>query len=384
MLDRVPSAAPLVHGQQGVHTRALGIIGGHVTGFAAIHTSAHMQAEEPFKNSPWLQLVVMVIFASVWACLAFVSRKIREVITQIDKELTEEEEEAEDDVAAICLGKLFCNSMRYFILGHDPSKEILLCKTCAAPSYSQAATMYSVGVGFMVLMFLANHYHVAIKRIEYSQVTKRFVKLVLATFAFSASWTILFANYWFFKTVDSGSQIQAPVLQMLVVALFVGLCSMLVIFVMDYLADNEVLEPKGLRHLMTAVGLMVGLSWEACFDMATEALGEGLSEEASFSHAGTYWMALLNLSLVAISYPAWRLYIMPKAYPDLQQLVGKHPPISSLWGFRQLLNIHNNSNSHDETHEESRELTHDHHHNSDQEGEETRENGRKALLQEPL
>mmetsp|Transcript_52377 Transcript_52377/g.94269 ORF Transcript_52377/g.94269 Transcript_52377/m.94269 type:complete len:535 (-) Transcript_52377:83-1687(-) len=324
---------------QKLHMTALSTIGAHVSGFAAIHTFSEIQTEEPFKRNAFMNGVVAVIFALVWVFLAFVSKHIRRSIKHSEHFPKEEEhewveqcEESENDVLAICLGKLFCNASRFALLGKLHEKEILLCDACPPPRMRTVVLMFALGVFFMGLVFFANIFHNRVAKFEDNPRVKRFVKISLATFAFSMSWTLLFANQWLFKVWDVSSHIQSPVMKMLLVALFLGVSSMVAIFVLDYLADHEIVDSKALRSVMFALGMLVGLSWEGSFDVATEALAEGLADEGDEESAkGTYYTALLHIILVMISYPAWRLYILPKTDPELAEIIGKFPPLSHLW-----------------------------------------------------
>jgi hypothetical protein len=65
---------------------------------------------------------------------------------------------------------------------------------------------------------------------------------------------------------------------------------------------------RTLRGEFTAVGLLLGLAWEHVFDAAVESLEPKFPEEKNW-----LYLALFTLALVLFVFPAWAVYILPKA-----------------------------------------------------------------------
>merc|ERR1719231_1559742 len=100
-------------------------------------------------------------------------------------------------------------------------------------------------------------------------------------------WSLLYTGQWLFWAVfpsglaGHGSKMLARV----VMAIVDSSIAVVAILVVDFLADRlqEMGSPrrhrgleiaKGLRTLMSALGLLLGLAWEAAFDQALEHLVE--------------------------------------------------------------------------------------------------------------
>ncbi|CAK0820619.1 unnamed protein product, partial [Prorocentrum cordatum] len=64
---------------------------------------------------------------------------------------------------------------------------------------------------------------------------------------------------------------------------------------------------NGLRELLRVFGLLMGLSWEACFVTAVEDISEGHTK-----HQRTFIISGITLALGLVVVPAWALYILPK------------------------------------------------------------------------
>lgn len=82
--------------------------------------------------------------------------------------------------------------------------------------------------------------------------------------------------------------------------------------IIDRIADTEQADgengvSKGLRELLRVFGLLMGLSWEACFVTAVEDISEGHSQ-----HQRTFIVSGITLGLGMVVVPAWALYILPK------------------------------------------------------------------------
>eukprot|EP00933_Yihiella_yeosuensis_P054895 TRINITY_DN5347_c0_g1_i1.p1 TRINITY_DN5347_c0_g1~~TRINITY_DN5347_c0_g1_i1.p1 ORF type:complete len:130 (+),score=15.66 TRINITY_DN5347_c0_g1_i1:40-390(+) len=91
---------------------------------------------------------------------------------------------------------------------------------------------------------------------------------------------------------------------------------------------------------MAGTGVLVGLSWEKVFDVSCETFALAIlhdsepyaPEQVVYVHVG------VNAVLFLLCYPAWRLYILPKTDPKIQELHGTpYPPLSSIVLGRDIL-----------------------------------------------
>merc|ERR1712129_455604 len=99
-----------------------------------------------------------------------------------------------------------------------------------------------------------------------------------------------------------------------VLALVVSAIVFVSIFLMDYIMDKELLgkEPEAasdaLEEIILALSVLVGFAWEQSFDTAVSILASSIANEVPQSVS----KLAMSLSLVAIVFPAWRIYILPK------------------------------------------------------------------------
>merc|ERR1719160_72482 len=82
------------------------------------------------------------------------------------------------------------------------------------------------------------------------------------------------------------------------------------IFIVDFMADNMRTSEKALRHLMDALGLLMGLTWEAAFDQAAETTEERFAADNLRKRIVLKICVAVGLCTVVL--PAWRWYILPK------------------------------------------------------------------------
>lgn len=91
----------------------------------------------------------------------------------------------------------------------------------------------------------------------------------------------------------------------------------LVISILHHCTGN--VARRGLRGVFTGMGLAVGSSWEKTFDAGVDRLEVfGLNEAKK---------TLITICLVVIVFPAWMVYILPKADDELKKEIKTSPPV---------------------------------------------------------
>eukprot|EP00927_Polykrikos_kofoidii_P083622 TRINITY_DN8614_c0_g3_i1.p1 TRINITY_DN8614_c0_g3~~TRINITY_DN8614_c0_g3_i1.p1 ORF type:complete len:238 (-),score=45.90 TRINITY_DN8614_c0_g3_i1:75-710(-) len=96
-------------------------------------------------------------------------------------------------------------------------------------------------------------------------------------------------------------------------AVSLSLISFLVIWLLDKIADADMSPPivdKVIRKVIGAVGILIGFSWEQCFDEALESIAEVCG---GYEHVIKFGLSVL---CVAILIPAWKWYILPMEILD--------------------------------------------------------------------
>ncbi|CAK0816694.1 unnamed protein product [Prorocentrum cordatum] len=143
------------------------------------------------------------------------------------------------------------------------------------------------------------------------------MELTQLTSSMAMGWCVLFWGQWLFWAgtgghgVGTGSRMSA---RMLMAMVFSMACFM-AIRIVDFFADRASKSTqKGLRQLLSTFGIVMGLTWEACF---TEAI-DGITAD----YDGSYKTVLdfgITFSLCAVVLPAWAMYILPKVLEDEEQ-----------------------------------------------------------------
>jgi len=234
------------------------------------------------------------------------------VITLGDnEEYHEVARESQHDGACLCYGLLISMLVRYAIAGHMPPIH-------GAPqdkSPLQVLILLAVTVFFGVMVVVIGNCAAAAKRKHrLSKVAEHVIDLAQITSSMTMGWCGLFVGQWFFWAetgghgVGTGSKMSA---RMLMAMLFSVLC-FAAIRIVDFFADRMPPDTqKGLRQLLSTFGIVMGLTWEACF---TEAIG-GIAADYEGTAAVIADIGL-TVALSVVVLPAWALYILPKVMEE--------------------------------------------------------------------
>jgi len=103
-------------------------------------------------------------------------------------------------------------------------------------------------------------------------------------------------------------------LQGAVLALFLTAAAVIVIKILDMIADlDESWTPQAvdsaINDVIGMIGILVGFAWEQCFDCATEAISETRPDLIS----PCMFKMVLAMLCALIIVPAWRLWVLPMA-----------------------------------------------------------------------
>jgi len=81
------------------------------------------------------------------------------------------------------------------------------------------------------------------------------------------------------------------------------------IFVLDKMMDRHMFgdSDDDVESFITSLGILIGFAWEQCFDSAVATISEGSAEKYLDPSVTKMIMSFL---LVAIVFPAWRMYIL--------------------------------------------------------------------------
>merc|ERR1712176_962318 len=89
------------------------------------------------------------------------------------------------------------------------------------------------------------------------------------------AWCGFFAAKWILASISYLQDAEDHMLLEVLLALFISLSSMSLILVLDKVADADWTDEKAdeaIRQIIGAIGILVGFSWEQCFDTAVLSL----------------------------------------------------------------------------------------------------------------
>merc|ERR1712060_705192 len=102
-------------------------------------------------------------------------------------------------------------------------------------------------------------------------------------------------------------------MQRLIMAIVFSVIVFIAVLGIDKIADlvTDGGMEYGFRSLLKTCSLLMGLSWEACFNEGVHAIGLRYHGETQ-----TLVVVLLSVVTCAVVLPAWAMYIVPKTTND--------------------------------------------------------------------
>jgi len=311
-----------------LNVKSWSVLFSHTTGFAAINAWGSLQ-QNIFYQSPLITLIPIPIG---WFGLMFMYHgydNVREYIAMSDDGVKdefehlwdEETEEAEHDVAGLSLSFLTVQTLRFTISGTLPNQEgIEQWHILSAHTSAECSRLLTCGLAFFALslipLFLEHRFEAWLHHLPHwwSQKMHRVIEILNNFATFGNAWCFFFGVKW---AVASAGYIHENALLSVVLALLLSFFSFCFIFVFDKVLDNNVFGHSGaegspdvashaVEKLITALGILIGFSWEQCFDTAVDVVSEGFEETCP----PIVTKLVMSIMLVAIVFPAWRLYIL--------------------------------------------------------------------------
>uniref|UniRef100_A0A7S4PXR8 Uncharacterized protein n=2 Tax=Alexandrium monilatum TaxID=311494 RepID=A0A7S4PXR8_9DINO len=291
------------------------LIGGHLLGFNAIHVFGNMQERLTFFcSASWRAALVIPLFAAGWFALSWVARRIRHMIeerlassdpreSQVAEFWEDQCFDTENDVVAITMGFLLTQVVGFVLHGRLPP----LVGEFVHHADIENHLLFATGAAFMLSVF---GFEALDSRAHGHYYMRRLVLVVRGVLAMSMSWCWLMWSRWHLWMTLHMEELLAKV----VLACGTSLFCMIMVFILDSLADRSVVNPKALRAVIQAFGLLIGLSWESCFDAVMEDLHP------------KHFRTLIAVGLALYVLPGWRLYILPKALAVWPLEMHNNPP----------------------------------------------------------
>eukprot|EP00747_Dinoflagellata_sp_TGD_P187062 gnl/TRDRNA2_/TRDRNA2_44538_c0_seq1.p1 gnl/TRDRNA2_/TRDRNA2_44538_c0~~gnl/TRDRNA2_/TRDRNA2_44538_c0_seq1.p1 ORF type:complete len:528 (+),score=79.27 gnl/TRDRNA2_/TRDRNA2_44538_c0_seq1:50-1633(+) len=287
---------------------------GRAAAFAAAFGFGLVQEMEPFSTSAWASFTVVLIAGALLFFSAHVTRKFREVAaTAPDGEIHEPErwwldqtESIGEDIRSFSLGFLLMQAVRFGVCGSLQNYSPM--EYPKGITQKNANALLASAVSFALLTVLGSF---GVSRLQVSQGVLRLAKNGVNVSALTMAWCFLFWGEWQIYLLNflDGSRIAACML----VALCQTFSAVAWLFLLNKVAKNVELLSAALRAIIPTLGVLVGISWARAFNVAFQ----DLADLRHFGGNKGMKMVILVVTLLAVVLPAWRMYILPKAFPTL-------------------------------------------------------------------
>lgn len=280
----------------------------HMAGFAAISAGGDLQHFGALEESPALSFLAVAVSAIVMLMLHQVMTLLRpKEMAGVSKwqaeclELCgEQAEEAENDVFSLCVSYLLVQSIRFSLTGVLPEK-LGLEHPAIKPGPESILGLFGFGILFAVVTAVAAIYF------RHGRVSE----LVQGTCSTSFAWCFLWATRWVALEIEILDKLSAGPETMegrIILALFLSAAAFLVIFVLDVIEDSggdNAQMSRIIQNIITALSILVGFTWEQCFDGGLEAV-------SSKSRHPMVTQVCFTAMVAVIVIPAWRRHILVK------------------------------------------------------------------------
>jgi len=307
----------------------------HMGGFAAINAGGALQHLKVFRSSPAMSFVPVVLTALIIVTYFHVCKLFRDAQTRKAQQAgragvrarmcNEEVEEAENDVLSLGISFLSIQTIRFAISGVFPNVEGL-----EEPEFPHSREtvygMYALGLVFALLsccciFIIARVAGPTVDEEEReSSILARAMNTMLQCFAMMFAWSLLWGTRW----VHCWLRETLPIFNVetmmgrVVLALELSALACVCVFALDVVDDahrggeDSQTGARALQTIINALGILVGFSWEHCFE-------HGVTAVASQSSHQEYVKLAMGLTVVLLISPAWRRHILMKSIM-LQQL----------------------------------------------------------------
>jgi hypothetical protein len=330
------------------HIIAAGHILAHLSGFATLYAFAGLQSLSPLKDNI-LYAALLVPVALVWLFgLEMLASKARIAIALAGDDFMDENEvrwheqveEVNNESMSISIGFLLMQVARFAITGQLQPYHLHDTPKCITQFYANIllgcvilfALLTVFGTALLLKLFPRNadddedEYEDEEPQGVGHRLSERCITAFAQCTAMAFAFCFLFWGEWqLYAQGYHGVRIKG----VLMVALLVTACSLVLIFVLDFVEDLFAIR-RAARSLIMGAGVLIGISWEKGFDLGVEALAHPEHEEGAgflFEPGSPMGMMLSLLPWIApflvpsfmlcVALPAWKLYVLPQVDPDV-------------------------------------------------------------------
>lgn len=337
-------------------TKALAMLTAHMAGFAAIASGVSLQkysnnylAEELDIDEQWsltVQKALLCVSLMLNQLVLRMAFKVSEIFRDIEhwrhyiriksegsgstteakhgfqmKEelMVDENTEGEHDVSSLSMSYLAVNIMRFCLTGHLNDMQAKEPTQFRPDLYWHVLPLYAFGLLAVVAACCQSIAMVKFKWPDPQANATIFHTLnsILNATAMCFAWCMLVATEWAIEWLSREKGLDLhPVLKAVLIAWVLNAIVCGALFAMDRAHDRMKEQRTGkemvfvnqiVRINVTALGILVGFSWEHCFDGSVDTISEKVSTEQRLIIE-----ILMGIGVCIVILPAWRRYILQR------------------------------------------------------------------------
>jgi len=299
---------------------AAGLIGAHLLGFTAIDAFGEMQSAKFFSQNIgqcFVALIIAVVVLIVMCALAKLARQrfvhaegstgdsvVSTFSTVARHDWDHQCEHTEDEAMAFGFGLLISQLIRFSILGYLPPLD----GSHSKKKGGHILLLLTAAMGMSLLVVVLGFVKESLPKINL--IIQRALGLLQATAAMSMAWCLVFWLKWVFKTHGKGLLKYSSKMYVLFwMAMIWTTLGFGVICIIDKVSSQAAIlksrgNVSGLRSLVGAWILLIGLSWEKSFIQAIDGL--------QMSRGGKVFSEIVRLALLLFVIPAWLFFMLPR------------------------------------------------------------------------
>jgi len=321
----------------------------HMAGFAAINAGATMQQDEIFAASPHRSWIPVFINAVAILIVFHIFGMIRTAYMEKFKGkqganraalMQEAAFEAENDISSLSISFLTVQVLRFYLTMELPDEEGMVEGEGEHPhDISTILTLYGFGLvfalvacGFVVVQakLESQHSHDKNQTEEEHEaeitVWERVVMISLNANAMCFAWCFLWATRWICEKYSFFAM--QTIIGRVTLAFALSMLAGVLVFGLDTVDDSQKAgdtaskgSTQAIQMLVNALGILVGFSWEHCFDGSVGAMAE-IYDTALKRGICKF---LLGLLIAVVITPMWRQHFLEKEimYQRLKDELGE-------------------------------------------------------------
>jgi len=293
----------------------------YACGFAAIDAGGALQQIPYFKRSP-IWAVMPVVISQVFLVTLFgLFRLVHDFHlpsrgTLMKRDLREglwerECHESETQIASLSASFLLVQALRFQVSGVMPNADGLeKTELWQTQSIEHVRMLYAWGLGSAAISVVLG---LIVHKSSETSTLRCCLHVIQSTTGMIFAWCTIWATRWEALRLPELQQFELQPGSMgyqILLAMTASVFSVLLIFIFDVIEDmcgQEGVMGGLTQSVISALSLLVGFSWQRCFQEAVKDVGQ-------MSPRPVFMELVVSMIVVVLVVPAWQMYILRKEY----------------------------------------------------------------------